>query len=181
MFRRILWLCACVAVVNSSIAQENLPVPKESRDRLFYLQRDPNANTVVYDMRYLPDGSPDISKPVHPYWIKYVKGGVLEELLPMEEKLAYGVISELIDDKNKVFKINLVAYKKTDIILKQNTGKGDKKYNAYVNANGKTLVLSKVFLRLENANTFKPTLVYIEFTGRDEKTGKMVTERVKPI
>ncbi len=154
-------------------------MPKETKHRLFYLQRDPNSNTVVYDMNYTADGSLDMQKPVHAYWIKYAKGGVTEELLPIEEKLAYGVIAEMTDATEKTFKINIAAYKKIDIILKQDK-KAPKKYAAYVTANGKNIQLSKVFLKLENPNSFKPTILYIEFTGKDEKTGKMITEKVIP-
>lgn len=177
---RIFWLYILMLFSYACPAQENLPVPKDSKDRLFYLQRDPNSNTVVYDINYLPDGTPNAKKPIHAYWIKYMKGGIIEELLPIEEKLAYGVLSEMTDDKSKIFKINLAAYKKIDILLRPNKKKGDKKYVATVNANGKNIILTKIFLRLKNAASFKPDLVYIEFTGVDEKTGQQVVERVMP-
>ena len=180
MLRNATLLCCILFLICApAIAQEQLPVPKETKHRLFYLQRDPNSNTVVYDMNYTADGSLDMQKPVHAYWIKYAKGGVTEELLPIEEKLAYGVIAEMTDATEKTFKINIAAYKKIDIILKQDK-KAPKKYAAYVTANGKNIQLSKVFLKLENPNSFKPTILYIEFTGKDEKTGKMITEKVIP-
>lgn len=181
MLRSFSLLCALfISLQLSCYAQEALPVPKDSKNRLFYLQRDPNSNTVIYDMNYLADGSADPAKPVHAYWIKYTKGGTTEELLPIEEKLAYGAITEWQSDASTSFKLNIAAYKKIDIIVKQDKKDG-KKFNAYVTANGKNIRLSKVFLHVENPNSFKPTILYIEFTGKDEKTGKLVTEKVVPV
>ncbi len=180
MLRSFSLLCALFIFMRlSCFAQEGLPVPKDGKNRLFYLQRDPNSNTVIYDMNYLADGAVDITKPVHAYWIKYTKGGSTEELLPIEEKLAYGVIAQPMDDAGNAYKINIAAYKKIDITVKQDKKDG-KKYNAYVTANGKNIRLSKIFLHLDNPASFKPTILYIEFTGKDEKTGKLVTEKVIP-
>lgn len=179
MLRSMLILFAVLQLAGFASAQEKLPVPADSKERLFYLQRDPNPNTVIYDINYLPDGTIDEEKPVKIYWIKYAKGGTVEELLPIEEKLAYGATTVLVDKKAGTYKMNMVAYKKMDILLKPSKS-STKKYHAEVTANGKTLHVQKVFLRLENPNSFKPKLIYIEFTGKDVKTGKTITERVIP-
>ena len=180
MLRSIYILLATLFISGTTVAQEKLPVPPDSKNRLFFLQRDPNANTVVYDINYTATGAIDAQKPVKVYWIKYAtKAGATEALLPIEEKLAYGVITELADAAAKVYKMNLVAYKKLDIFLKP-AKSHTKAYHAEVTANGRTLQLQKVFLRLENPASLKPKLLYIEFTGKDIRSGKMVTEKVIP-
>lgn len=174
---RLVILCICCVIAASSIAQTTFPVPKDSRERLFYLQRDPNSNTVIYDMNYLEDGSVDMDDPVHVYWIKYAKGGVQEDLLAIEKYYAYGARTELADETSRVFKMNLAAYKKISILLKPGP---DKHYAAYVSVNGKTMMLTRVFLKIDGGSKMKPNVKYIEFTGKDTNTGLPLAERVKP-
>lgn len=178
IFRCLLPVCLYFLLPSAALAQHTaLPVPKDSRERLFYLQRDPNSNTIIYDMNYLPDGSIDTDDPVEVYWIKYAKGGMLENLSLLEKKYAYGVKTELADAANGVYKLNLVAYKKIDILLQKAP---DKNYHAFVSINGKTMILNKVFLRINGGSKMKPNIEYIEFTGKDHKTGLAMVERVKP-
>jgi hypothetical protein len=180
MLRNLLILLCVPIFYSVANAQMKFPTPPDTKERLFYLQRVPNANTVIYDINFTAEGKIKKEDPVHAYWIKYEKGGVMEELLSIEQRLAYGVESKLIDVARNIFCINLVAYKKLDIILKPGGPKSDKKYQAYVSVNGKTIVLAKVFLNIEGGTLLKPNITYIEFSGKDDKTGKELVERIKP-
>ncbi len=170
-------LCLLTCITNGQTA---FPTPAESKERLFYLQRDPNTNTIIYDINYLADGSINVADPVHVYWIKYMKGGLKEELLDIEKKFAYGAKTEMIDAAEKSFKLNLVAYKGIDILLKPAPAKSAKKYNALVSVNGKTIALTKVYLKINGGSPMNPNIEYIEFTGKDHKTGKPLVEKIKP-
>lgn len=163
-----------------SFGQTSFPTVAESKERLFYLQRNPNTNTIVYDINYLDDGNVNVADPVHVYWIKYMKGGQKEELLEIEKKFAYGAKTEVINAAEKTFKLNLVAYKNIDITLKPAYVSSSKKYNAFVSVNGKTIALTKIYLKINGGSPMNPNIEYIEFTGKDHKTGKPLVEKVKP-
>ncbi len=180
MLRFLLLPLLFCLITFALIGQTVFPTPAESKERLFYLQRDPNTNTIVYDLNYLADGSINATDPVHVYWIKYMKGGQKEELLEIEKKFAYGARTEIVDGAEKTFKLNLVAYKNIDIMLKPAPARSPKKYNALVSVNGKTIALNKVYLKINGGSPMNPNIEYIEFTGKDHKTGKPVVEKIKP-
>jgi hypothetical protein len=62
------------------------PTPPASINRLFYVQRTPNSNTIVYDLNIANDGKPDVQDPVKVYWIKYAENGQKEELNFIQRK-----------------------------------------------------------------------------------------------
>ena len=51
------------------------PTPPASSERLFYVQRTPNANTIVYDLNLNSDGKLNAEQPVKVYWLKYAEKG----------------------------------------------------------------------------------------------------------
>ena len=75
--------------IDSFVEKENLPVPDEER-QLFYLQRDPNTNTVIYTLN-IKDGEIDENQPVNAHWIRYAEGGKRTNLSFVQRKFAYGV------------------------------------------------------------------------------------------
>src|SRR4051812_538498 len=78
------------AVIHAGYAQENFPVPPASASQLFYLQRTPNTNTIVYELN-LKNGVPDADNPVHAFWLRYQEKGQQEELSYIQRKFAYGI------------------------------------------------------------------------------------------
>ena len=50
------------------------------RDRLFYIQRDPNTNTICYELNVDKNGKFEEEDPVHVFWIRYPEGGMRKEL-----------------------------------------------------------------------------------------------------
>ena len=50
---------------------EHYPSPPISKDILFYIQRNQNLNTVVYELNRLHDGRINEEYPMHIYWIRY--------------------------------------------------------------------------------------------------------------
>ena len=67
-----------------------LPCPKGSK-LLFYLQRDPDANTVIYELNFRKDGSLHPESPIIASWIRYSEQGQRKELSGIERRFAYGV------------------------------------------------------------------------------------------
>ena len=60
-------------------------------DQLFYVQRSPNANTVVYAARLDAQGNFDEKTPVEAFWRKFNIDGSKQPLNFIERMMAYGV------------------------------------------------------------------------------------------
>src|SRR3954471_21247017 len=65
-------------------------VPDEP-GQLFYVQRSPNANTVVYAARLDAKGNFDSRAPVEAFWRKFNIDGSKQGLNFIERMMAYGV------------------------------------------------------------------------------------------
>jgi hypothetical protein len=59
--------------------------------QLFYVQRSPNSNTVVYAVRLDAQGNFDSKTPVDAYWRKFNIDGAKQKLNFLEGMMAYGV------------------------------------------------------------------------------------------
>ena len=154
--------------------QINFPTPNVSK--LFYVQRDPNTNTIIYDLNLNASGQPDSDNPIHPYWIKYNDRGQKEELNFIQRKFAYGLITKPLG--NNKFDVRFVSYKKYPLVLMRSAT--DNKYHIYATIEKKLAVLNRIFLKIEGGSFWIPNVVYAEIKGIDPETGKEVMERFKP-
>src|SRR3954454_1408714 len=105
--------------------QDKFPVPQGNKNQLFYLQRTPNTNTIVYELNY-NNTVLDAEEPVHVFWIRYTEQGQKEELNFIQRKFAYGLKSTLIA-KDK-YRLNFVSYKKFSMLLIKGA---DNRYNVF--------------------------------------------------
>jgi hypothetical protein len=146
-----------------------------SVSRLFYVQRTPNANTIVYELNLKSDGTPDEEAPVHPYWIRYHEKGQKEELGYIQRKFAYGINAKPLG--NGKYDIRFVSYKKFPLTLMKGT---DGKYHIFATISQKQFLVNRIFVKIEGGSFWVPNVRFVEFKGTDIATGKEVTERFKP-
>ena len=151
----------------------NFPTPKNQENMLFYLQRDPNINTLIYALNINKNGEVDDSKPILAYWIRYAEKGEQKELGYIQRKFAYGIDSKVLSKEK--FELKFAAYKKISIYLKRGS---DKHYYASVNLNNKTIKVNRIFVRIVGGTFWVPNVRYAEIEGTDELTGKFVSERI---
>jgi len=183
----ILFLIGTLSGAKESIAQEKndepydnlatkeaLPIPKE-KGQLFYLQRDPNANTVIYTLN-LEDGEIDEDKPVSAHWIRYAENGERSDLSFIQRKMAYGVHHKKVNEDE--FDIRIQAYKSLPIKLKFNKQKD--RYQAFTRIENKEVVLEKIFVRIDGGSVFSPNVKYIEITGHDPVSQSKICHRFLP-
>ncbi|QNL50403.1 DUF4833 domain-containing protein [Olivibacter sp. SDN3] len=145
-----------------------LPVPNE-KGQLFYLQRDPNTNTVVYTLNK-KNGKIDESNPVNAYWILYEEDGERKNLSFIQKKLAYGIQHKKL--ANDEFEINLTSCKKVPLRLAYCPESAQ--YEAFASINNKQTIIDRIFVRINGGSLFKPNIDYIELIGRESKSGKGV-------
>jgi hypothetical protein len=154
---------------------DSFPVPKNIPNLLFYIQRDPNTNTICYNVNLAANGEADKENPIDIYWIRYPEGGGRKELNYFQRKFAYGINSKSLG--NGEFELRSVAYNKLPIYLR----KDDKnKYRVYTKINNKDCVLNRVFIRIDGGSFWHPNVLYIEVKGKEVGTGKTITQRIIP-
>ncbi|HWA34415.1 MAG TPA: DUF4833 domain-containing protein [Cyclobacteriaceae bacterium] len=151
----------------------DFPVPTGVTNMLFYLQRTPNTNTVIYEIN-MKDGVLDSVEPVHIFWIRYADKGQREELTEIQRNLAYGLVMKKI--RPEEFELRFHAKKEHVFILKKGN---DERYHVFVSINNKSAVLEKIFLQINGGPVFSPNIEYVMFYGSDAETGEPVSEQVR--
>ncbi len=148
-----------------------LPIPPPHPNQLFYLQRTPNPNTVIYDLN-MKDGVVDSVNPIHVYWIRYGEKGQQAELSGIQRRYAYGLETKWL--KKDQYEIRFLAYKKKALILKKGD---DDQFHLNDTINQQEAVLTKVFLQIDGGPVFSPNIKYALLTGYDPATHKIVVEK----
>ncbi|GAB3936497.1 DUF4833 domain-containing protein [Mucilaginibacter myungsuensis] len=144
-------------------------------NKLFYVQRDPNTNTLIYELKTDKNGVLDKEEPMHVYWIRYADKGQKEELNYIQRKFAYGL--NIKPTRNDEYDVRFVCYKKLGLTLaKDDYGK----YRIFGPIAKKQAILNRIFVRVEGGTLFVPNILYVELRGIDPETGKEITERFKP-
>jgi len=167
---------ATIDTASHKLKTKALTFPVPPVNKLFYIQRDPNTNTIIYDLNVDNRGQLDTENPVHPYWIKYNEKGQKEELNFIQRKFAYGVVTKPLD--NGKFDVRLVSYKKYPLSLMKSAT--DNKYHIYATIAKKEAIVTRIFVRIDGGTFWIPNVLYVEVKGTDPATGKEIMERFKP-
>ncbi|MCD0489755.1 DUF4833 domain-containing protein [Pedobacter sp. MC2016-14] len=160
---------------QSNPSPVKFPTPKGIQHQLFYLQRDPNTNTIICELNVDAKGMVNKAEPVLVYWIRYNDKSEKQDLGYIQRKFAYGIHSEAIG--NDQYKLNFVSYKKFPMYLMKSDQ--DKKYHVYVTANNKKIQLERIFLRIEGGTFWVPNVKYVELKGLNPVNNTPITERIK--
>lgn len=151
----------------------SFPTPKNVENMLFYLQRDPNTNTLICSVNLDEKGNINKADPIHAYWIRYAEKGEKKELSYIQRKFAYGITAkEIAKDK---FELRFVSHKKLVFILQRNDNKN---YFVSVFANNKSIKVKRLFIRIEGGSFWLPNVKYGEIEGNDLSTNQSIIERI---
>jgi hypothetical protein len=160
--------------IAPGIDDDKFPVPPDNISRLFYVQRSPNANTIIYELNE-QNGELDPDNPIHVYWIRYGDKGQKEELSYIQRKFAYGLVTKQLG--NNRYDVRFVSYKKFQLLLmKANDGK----YHIFANIEQKQMILNRIFIKIEGGTFWLPNILYVELKGTDPVTGREIIQRFKP-
>lgn len=170
----MLLLLSQLTFAQKQVEPENLPTPKGS-NLLFFLQRDPDTNTVVYELNYNSDGTLYRNNPIKGSWIRYEEAQMFKELTSIEKKFAYGIKSRPIGEDE--YEIRLVAYKKMPMYLRKS--ETDQKYHIYIKDEGKNFLLKRVFVRVNGGSFWFPKIQYIDLITTNCATGIEILKRIR--
>lgn len=163
-----------VVVINfQGHAQEGFPEPGNNPDQLFYLQRTSNKNTIVYELN-MKDRVLNTENPIHVFWIRYEEQGQRQELSYIQKRFAYGVRTKKIKEGH--YRLSLNAYESFQMDLKKNaTGA----YQVHAQANGKNILLQRIFIKIIGGTMLSPDIEYFELKGMHAAGGEPVAEKMK--
>lgn len=151
----------------------SFPTPKNVDHMLFYLQRDPNTNTLIYALNVKENGNIDTDNPIQVYWIRYGEKGQKKDLGYIQRKFAYGVDTKKLGaDK---YEVRFVSHKNLPFYLQKYS---DKSYHVTVTINNRTIRVNRLFLRIQGGSFWLPNVKYAEVEGTEESTGKPIVERI---
>ncbi|MCW3089611.1 MAG: CDP-alcohol phosphatidyltransferase [Ferruginibacter sp.] len=168
----IIFIFCCIRLTG--FAQEKtFPIPKGNTKQLFYLQRTPNTNTIVYELNF-KDGIFDTENPVQSFWLRYQEHGQREELSYIQRKFAYGLKSRKISENN--YELNFVSYKKYKMYLRMGN---DNKFYVYAKINQHPAILTSIFIKINGGSFWSPNIEYVEISGVEPNSRSIVKERVK--
>jgi hypothetical protein len=165
---------------SSSISESNeivhlrpeFKVPDES-NQLFYVQRSPNANTVVYAAKLDAKGDFDTRTPVEAFWRKFNIDGGKKSLNFMERMMAYGVRVETRKTGQPItFTIAALPDRKLTLGLD-----AQRRPQATIVISGRTVKLTYVYLQVKEGGLM-PEVPSLDIVGTDIATGKTVREHL---
>lgn len=174
IFFAIILNCPLAPFAQNRSPADTFPLPPETKDQLFYLQRQPNSNTIIYDLN-VKNNKLDTNEPVHVYWIRYTEKGQRQELSWIQRNFAYGIHSKKIS--NSIYELNLVSYKKKKFWLEQND---EGHWQVLANmSNGKKMTLRRIYIQIDGGSFWNPNIEYVELKGLEPGTNQEVRERIK--
>ncbi len=164
---------------QSTIIREGVayPVPPSVPNRMFYLQRTPNTNTIACDLNVV-NGVLDADKPLVTYWLRYGDSpkGEKKELNFIQRKFAYGLNINKISDKQ--YEFWFVSYKKYHMYLILTK---DGKWKVYGKINNSVSFVGSIFIYIKGGSFWNPHVVYVELRGKNIKTGQDEIERLTDV
>ena len=160
------------------LAQSSFPNPPLTPQRLFYVQRTGNTNTIVYDANTLNNGKTFHKKqPINVYWLRYDEQGQVAPLNYLQRTMAYGVTVNPTERSDE-FEFHVVSYPKRKLRLVLDPGG---RPHAIMTINNQPVWLNRVFVKIEGMKVgIIPNVKYVELFGTDPKTGKGVYEKFVP-
>ncbi|MDR2773053.1 MAG: DUF4833 domain-containing protein [Elusimicrobiota bacterium] len=133
---------------------------------LFHIERNKNANIVVYDVVLNPDGTINSKNPIDAYWKLLAKDGSRAEL-GMLDKRAYGFSVTDLGEGAYELRLKAVEGKPIKVTLVNGEPKGILKIN------DRDAYLNKVYVFASGIS-----VKYYTLTGTDVSTGQTIEEKV---
>ena len=147
-------------------------VPDEP-NQLFYVQRSPNSNTVVYAAKLDSHGSIDPRAPVEAFWRKFNIDGSRQPLNFIERMMAYGIkLNARKDGQPVTFTIAALPQRRLTLSL-------DAQHHpqATMTTDGRTVKLVYVYLQVVESGML-PSVPSLDIFGIDTASGKAVHEHL---
>jgi len=147
-------------------------IPDEPNE-LFYVQRSPNANTVVYAARLDAQGNFDAKTPVDAFWRKFNIDSSKQPLNFIERMMAYGVKVNAHGPREPVT-FTIAALPDRTLTLGFDA---QHRPQATMPIGGRTVKVSYVYLQVVEGGLL-PSVPSLDILGTDLASGKAIHEHL---
>jgi hypothetical protein len=148
----------------------NYPVPL-CENLLFFIQRNTNKNTIVYELNLNSSGQLVFDLPLNIYWLEFSQGNEIKTCLNyIQNSLAYGYNSKVIT--NDLIEFQFVCHPKKFYIRKRNND-----YEVVTEMGGGMHVLKNIYVYAEEFGIF-PTVKFIEFYGYNVESKLAIKDKI---
>jgi hypothetical protein len=142
-------------------------------NQLFYVQRSPNANTVIYAAKLDGHGEINRSDPVESFWRKFNIDGSKQPLNFIERNIAYGAHADpAVQGKPVTFTIAALPERKLTLALDAN-----RKPEALMQIGAHTVKVAYVYLQVVEGGLM-PDVPALDVFGTDIASGKAIHEHI---
>jgi len=153
-------------IAGSDGLPDDYPVILPYENLLFYIQRNQNHNTVVYELNKTANNQINLSDPIKIKWVRFDDQGNQEfqALNYIQSKLAYGYEFEIISPD--LISFNFVSYPKMCLYLAKNS---NGKYSVSTYVNNIHFKVNHIYIYAEDMGVF-PIVKFAEFYMSDIRT-----------
>ena len=147
-------------------------VPDEP-NQLFYIQRSPNSNTVIYAARLDGHGDFDSRQPVEGFWRKFNIDGSRQPLNFIERMMAYGVKLDAVKPGQPItFRVAALPDRKLTLAM-------DAQHHpeALLQIGSHTVKMAYVYLQVVEGGLL-PSVPSLDIFGTDISSGKAIHEHL---
>lgn len=142
-------------------------------NQLFYVQRSPNSNTVIYAAQLDAKGAVRRNDPVEAFWRKFNIDGGKQPLNFIERMMAYGVRADRVKAGAPItFTIAALPERKLTLTLD-----ASKRPQALIQIGGRAVKLAYVYLHVVEGG-LTPSVPELDIFGTDLASGKAVHEHL---
>jgi hypothetical protein len=142
-------------------------------NQLFYVQRSPNSNTIIYAAKLDAKGEINRGDPVEAFWRKFNIDGSKQPLNFLERNIAYGVKADrALPGKPVTFTIAALPERKLTLTLG-----ADHKPQALMQIGARTVKVAYVYLQVVEGGLM-PDVPALDVFGTDTASGKAVHEHI---
>jgi hypothetical protein len=161
-----------IAIVAASLSELPATGAAEACGPLFIVERNLNANVVVYEAVRGADGRLDPERPIRVYWLMKAEDGRELGLNFFERIRAYGVEATGSPEPG-AYSLKMRAFPGRSVVLRERGGCAE----VVTAIEGKSAVLSRVFVSATKKGLF-PSVDFVYMFGTDPESGFPVTERI---
>jgi len=147
-------------------------IPDEP-DQLFYVQRSPNSNTVIYTARLDAQGNFDSRAPVDAFWRKFNIDGTRQPLNFLERMAAYGVKLDA-HKTGQAITFTIAALPDRKLILGMDA---QHRPEARMQIGNHTVKVAYVYLQVVEGGLM-PSVPSLDIVGTDIASGKTIHEHL---
>jgi hypothetical protein len=183
--RKITFTCLALMVATPALARDftvitesaelthlrpEFKVPDEP-NQLFYVQRSPNSNTVIYAARLEAQGNLDSRNPVEGFWRKFNIDSSKQPLNVIERMMAYGV---KVDSRKPPVTFTIAALPERKLTL---TLDAQHHPQAQMQIGTHTVKVAYVYLQVVEGGLM-PSVPSLDVFGIDIASGKAIHEHL---